>query len=133
MPPSDDLILYTVTIDAVVRIFLPVLDSPQFLQLHASLDLWSAIPSNHLEQMSSTVFWLDREVVGTVLDHILAQSSEEDDTPTRRIREMRDERWDLFLRVLQDGSVIVTAVAVSSPTSFLRCIRHGRLYPGNRS
>ena len=83
--------------------------------------------------MSSMVFWLDREVVGTVLDHILAQSSEEDDTPTRRIREMRDERWDLFLRVLQDGSVIITAVAVSSPISFLHFIGHGRLYPGYRS
>ena len=77
--------------------------------------------------MSSTVFWLDREVVGIVLDYILAQSKEEDDTSTRRIREMRDERWDLFLRVLQDGSVTVTAIAVSSPTSFLLCIRLGGL------
>ena len=107
-----DLILYSVTSDSVLRIFIPILDSPEYLQLHASLDLFSALPFHvaltHAESHSS-IFWLDRQTVGAVLDHILKDSSE---AQNRRIKEIKDEGWDLFLRVLGDGSIVVTAVAV---------------------
>ncbi|KAF5384978.1 hypothetical protein D9615_001393 [Tricholomella constricta] len=116
----DDLILYTVTNDSTIRIFLPVLDSPQNLQLHASLDLFSSFPfsiaSNHLWQLPSTAFWLDREVVGNALKEILKQRIEQDDARGRRIKEILEERWDLFLRVLGDGSIVVTAVAATNPS-----------------
>jgi hypothetical protein len=111
------LILYSVTLDSVLRIFIPILDSPEYLQLHASLDLFSALPFHvaltHAESHSS-IFWLDRQTVGVVLDHILGESREAEN---RRIKEIKDEGWDLFLRVLGDGSIVVTAVAVccSSP------------------
>ncbi|KAG5715648.1 Regulator of V-ATPase in vacuolar membrane protein 1 [Termitomyces sp. T112] len=111
----DDLILYTVTDDATIRIFLPVLDSPQQLQLHASLDIFSSLPfsaaSHHLNQTASTAFWLDREVVENALNETLKKWPDQDNARLRRIKDIKDERWDLFLRVLGDGSVVVSAVA----------------------
>lgn len=111
--------LYTVTSDSTLRIFLPVLDSPQHLQLHASLDLFSALPSSIATEVpqpsDSSVFWLDREVVGASLDSILKGSQDDDDVRIRRLREIKEEGWDLFLRVFWDGSVVVSAVAVGLP------------------
>ncbi|KAJ7487439.1 RAVE protein 1 C terminal-domain-containing protein [Mycena galericulata] len=109
----DDLILYTITSDATLRIFLPVLDSPQYLQLHTSLDLFSSIPfivSSNLSTNSS-VFWWDREIIGDSISAILKNEPDLDNARIRRLQEIKDEGWDLFLRVLDDGSAVVTAVA----------------------
>ncbi|KAG6911550.1 hypothetical protein DXG01_011852 [Tephrocybe rancida] len=111
----DDLILYTVTDDSTIRIFLPVLDSPQHLQLHASLDIFSTLPfsiaSHHLNQTASTAFWLASDTVGNALNETLKSWPDQDNARARRIKEIKDERWDIFLRVLGDGSVVVSAVA----------------------
>ncbi|KAJ7099614.1 RAVE protein 1 C terminal-domain-containing protein [Mycena crocata] len=109
----DDLILYTITSDSTLRIFLPVLDSPQYLQLHASLDLFSSIPFSISSQLStnSSVFWLDREIVGDSISAALKNETESEHARTRRLQEIKDEGWDLFLRVGEDGSAVVTAVA----------------------
>jgi hypothetical protein len=111
---SDDLILYSVTSDATLRIFLPVLDSPQYLQLHASLDLFSSIPFIIASKLStnSAVFWLDREIIGNSIAAALKNETDSDHARIRRLQEIKDEGWDLFLRVLEDGSAVVTAVAV---------------------
>lgn len=37
----------------------------------------------------------------------------EEDARYRRLQDIKDEGWDLFLRILEDGSIIITAVAVS--------------------
>lgn len=111
-----DLLLYTITSDSTLRIFLPVLDSPRRLQLHASLDLFSSLPfsmASKLPKSHSSVFWLDREVIGDVLTTILKDQSNPEDGRIRRLREIKEDGWDLFLRVLDDGSIVVTAVAVS--------------------
>jgi hypothetical protein len=63
---------------------------------------------------NSSVFWLDREVVGDVLKSILKDKSDPEDGRTRRLGELEEEGWDLFLRVLGDGSIVVTAVAVGT-------------------
>ncbi|KAJ7706334.1 WD repeat-containing protein [Mycena rosella] len=109
----DDLILYTITSDATLRIFLPVLDSPQHLQLHASLDLFSSIPFIISSKLStdSSVFWLDREIIGDAISATLKNETDSDHARIRRLQEIKDEGWDLFLRVLEDGSAVVTAVA----------------------
>ncbi|KAJ7042393.1 RAVE protein 1 C terminal-domain-containing protein [Mycena alexandri] len=109
----DDLILYTITSDATLRIFLPVLDSPQYLQLHASLDLFSSIPFIVSSKLStdSSVFWLDREVVSDCISATLKNETDREHARFRRLQEIKDEGWDLFLRVLDDGSAVVTAVA----------------------
>ncbi|KAF7339771.1 WD repeat protein [Mycena venus] len=110
----DDLILYTITSDSTLRIFLPVLDSPQYLQLHASLDLFSSIPfsiSSKLSTASSSVFWLDREIVGDCISATLKNETDSEHARFRRLQEIKDEGWDLFLRVIEDGSALVTAVA----------------------
>ncbi|PBL01184.1 WD repeat-containing protein [Armillaria gallica] len=110
----DDLILFTVTSDATLRIFFPVLDSPQYLQLHASLDLNSSLPfsitSVNPEIQHSSVFYLDREVIRQSSDEILTSCLSQDNVRTRRIQDIKEEGWDLFLRVLGDGSIVVTAV-----------------------
>ncbi|KAJ7169732.1 RAVE protein 1 C terminal-domain-containing protein [Mycena filopes] len=109
----DDLILYTITSDATLRIFLPVLDSPQYLQLHASLDLFSSIPFIISSKLStnSSVFWLDREVVGDCISATLKSATDREHARFRRLQEIKDEGWDLFIRILDDGSAVVTAVA----------------------
>ncbi|KAJ7076559.1 RAVE protein 1 C terminal-domain-containing protein [Mycena belliarum] len=109
----DDLILYTITSDSTLRIFLPVLDSPQYLQLHASLDLFSSIPFSISSRLStsSAIFWLDRQIIGDSISAALKNETDLDEARIRRLQEIKDEGWDLFLRVLEDGSAVVTAVA----------------------
>jgi len=112
---SDDLIMYTITVDATLRIFMPVLDAPDLLQLHTSLDLFSSLPffvAEQFESLGSSVFWLDGTTVKSVIANILKAADPGDDVRSKRIREIRDESWDLFLRVLGDGSIVVTAIAV---------------------
>lgn len=54
--------------------------------------------------------------MGDALDHILKQQpqpySETEDAKLRKVKDIQDEGWDLFLRVLADGSIVVRAVAV---------------------
>ncbi|KAK2461643.1 hypothetical protein APHAL10511_006106 [Amanita phalloides] len=108
----DDLILYTITSDATLRIFMPVLDLPMHLQLHASLDIFSCLPpSKHANPSSSAIFWFDRETITQALNHALMKSPPDDNARSRRLKDILDQGWDLFLRTLADGSVIVTAVA----------------------
>ncbi|KAI0375421.1 WD repeat-containing protein [Pilatotrama ljubarskyi] len=109
----DDPILYTITTDATLRIFLPVLDAPQYLQLHSALDTFSSLPfSVASQETNSSVFRLDREVLNAALKSVLEQSqSREDDARRRRIHDITEEGWDIFLRVLGDGSLVVQAVA----------------------
>jgi hypothetical protein len=118
---SYDLILYSITTDSVLRIFIPIIDSPEYLQLHSSLDLFSALPFpvalQHANSPSS-IFWLDRQTVGTVLNYILKNSLEEDKGKNKRIQEIQDEGWDMFVRILGDGSLVVTAVAVCLTRSY---------------
>lgn len=111
----DDLILFTVTSDATLRIYSPVLDAPDYLQLHAALDIYASLPFSvvsQLESSTSSIFWLDRNTVDKVISHILSRPNHDKDIHDRRIREIKDESWDLFLRVLADGSIVVTAVVV---------------------
>jgi hypothetical protein len=92
-----------------------VLDAPEYLQLHAAIDLFSSLPSPAVSQVNlpaSSVFWLDQTIVEKVIVKLLADRTQADDARDRRIREVKEEGWDLFLRILADGSVLVTAVAV---------------------
>ncbi|PFH54806.1 hypothetical protein AMATHDRAFT_72570 [Amanita thiersii Skay4041] len=111
----DDLTLYTITSDSTLRIFMPVLDLPRRLQLHASLDPFSCLPfsitSKYTNPSDSTVFWLDRGTVTQALESALAGSPPEDDVRSRRIKDIINEGWDLFFRIFSDGSIVVTAVA----------------------
>ncbi|KAF8641123.1 hypothetical protein AX17_000765 [Amanita inopinata Kibby_2008] len=111
----DDLILYTVSLDSTLRIFMPVLDLPYHLQLHASLDPFSCLPfslaSKYANPSDSMIFWLDREIVGQALKSTLDKLPHKEDARSRRIRDILDEGWDLFFRILSDGSIVVTAIA----------------------
>ncbi|KLO15044.1 hypothetical protein SCHPADRAFT_871712 [Schizopora paradoxa] len=112
----DDLVLFTITIDSTLRIFLPVLDTPHFLQLHATLDHYSLMPGapdDHQKNSTSNIFWLHDDTLEGVFSAILEShaSSSIEDTQLRRIKEMHDGGWDCFARVLNDGSVVVRAVA----------------------
>jgi hypothetical protein len=60
----------------------------------------------------SHVFWLDREIICNVLEVILKTPSEQEDSQRRRLREIKEDELDIFLRVLGDGSAIVTAISV---------------------
>lgn len=116
--------LYTITSDSVLRIFMPVLDSLQYLQLHGAIDVPFTPPSRFDSTFKSkakqpthsvsSIFWLDRKTVGDAFRNILQENTEagEEDARRRRAREVIEEGWDLFLRVMGDGSMLVTAVAV---------------------
>ncbi|KAJ8083807.1 regulator of (H+)-ATPase in vacuolar membrane [Marasmius tenuissimus] len=111
----DDLILYTTTIDSTLRLFLPVLDSPQHLQLHGSIDLSSSIShslvSSQQQYQSSRIFQLDRSALDQYLQKsVTPEKLDQEDASARRLRDIKDEDWDLFFRVLGDGSIILTAV-----------------------
>ena len=110
--------LYTVAIDGTIRIFLPVLDQPNYLQLHGALDAYSSLPlsfhpCSSKDSTPSTGFILDREIMCAVFDRILANCEKnKDDSGLHRLREIQSEGWDLFLHVHKDRSLVVGAVAV---------------------
>lgn len=101
------------------------------MQLHASLDVYSAVPFSVASQAtSSRVFWLDREVMSEAFTAALtASKAEQEDGRSRRVREIQEESWDLFLRVFSDGSLVVQALAVSKcqdsfyPVKLMMCFR----------
>lgn len=115
---SDDPILYTVTSDATLRIFIPVLDSPQYMQLHTTLDLSLAIPSSpssgQIGNISSNVFYLDREIFRGVLQALLTDAADANDTKLRRFQDICNGEWDMFMQVFPDGSLTIRAVAAST-------------------
>lgn len=94
-----------------------MLDSPQHLQLHAAIDLYSSVPSSLDSTPSSNVFWLDREVISQSLERILKDNPGLDDVKTRRLQDIKEEGWDLFLRVVESGDIIITAIAVITRAS----------------
>ncbi|KAI5121293.1 hypothetical protein M0805_003762 [Coniferiporia weirii] len=110
----DDHILYTVTADATLRVFIPVLDTPHFLQLHASLDLCSdvSLVSGRVISRHSNIFCLHRDTLAGSLNAILSEHFKaEDDVRYRRLKELNDEGWDFFVRVFPDNSLVIKAVA----------------------
>ncbi|KDQ14428.1 hypothetical protein BOTBODRAFT_159267, partial [Botryobasidium botryosum FD-172 SS1] len=114
----EDVVLFTITSDYTLRIFFPVVDSPHALQLHASLDRFSFLPPSPQNpealQTGSTIFPLDREVMSTFLACASEGSpptNETDEGRQNRINEIQKEGWDLFARVLSDGSVVIRAIA----------------------
>jgi hypothetical protein len=120
-PTRDSLVLYTVTCDAALRIFIPVLDSPQYLQLHATVDLCSSMPSQPLSRQAekpiSGVFYLNRDVFSSVLTAVLTNMSDNDDAKIRRIKDIRDGGWDMFMHILPNGSLSIRALAVRNVLS----------------
>ena len=110
---------------------MPVLDSLQFLQLHGAINFPFERPMGGIGKgkaksrsmgnrgnEDTSIFWLDRKVIRDALGAYLkeppsASAGEEEDGKRRRAREILEEEWDLFLRTCEDGSVLVTAVAVS--------------------
>ena len=93
---------------------MPVLDTPQHLQLQAAVDLFTAIPFSLASKVkTSGIYWLNREVMSAAFKAIQKLPSKPgEDAERRRTQEIYDEGWDLFLRVLEDGSLVVQAVAV---------------------
>lgn len=91
------------------------------MQLHVSLDVFSSgWHSTEPHSPKSRIFWLDREVMSNAFSSVLKGIEEEnEDGRSRRVREILEEGWDLFLRVFSDGSLVVQAVAVSQyPLAF---------------
>ena len=67
-----------------------------------------------MPRSKSKIIWLDREVIGPAVKAVL-EASEIKSVETSRLRDLEEEDWDLFLRVLADGSLLLSAVAVSVP------------------
>ncbi|KAF8140396.1 RAVE protein 1 C terminal-domain-containing protein [Boletus edulis] len=132
---SGDPTMFTITSDSVLRIFLPVVDSPQRLQLHLAVDISSpSVPSAVSQPMSrpeSEIIWLDKEVIGTAVKAVL-KVSEVKSTNISRLRDFEEEDWDLFLRVLADGSLLLSAVANIDrrPPTLLRQFTISHSLPG---
>jgi hypothetical protein len=88
------------------------------MQLHATLDLSRSVPSlppsrragNH----SPNVFSLGREVLRGALTTVLTDLSDTDDPKLRRLQEICDGGWDLFMQVFPDGSLTIRAIAAST-------------------
>ncbi|CAG7847093.1 Regulator of V-ATPase in vacuolar membrane protein 1 AltName: Full=Suppression of the onset of impotence protein 3 [Serendipita indica DSM 11827] len=114
-PSKDEYILYTTTSDSALRIFLPVLDTPRHLQLHATVDPYCFLPSSLSSNRGSPVFPFDRDILRAVLGGVLrnqpGQRTSFDESQRRRLTEIYEESWDLFARILDDGSIVIHAVA----------------------
>ena len=75
----------------------------------------------------SYVFPLDRQVLSQSFDSILdggltpppnhggrdeQEKSMDNEARRRKLEEIRDEDWDIFLKILRDGSLVIRGVAV---------------------
>ncbi|KAG8885003.1 regulator of (H+)-ATPase in vacuolar membrane [Tulasnella sp. 331] len=113
----NDLILFTLTLDGTVRIFMTVLDAPNLLQLHATIDKYSFLSNSTFSEPApggSSVFWLDPKAVRRCLTDTLHEEHDGSEVTQRRrplAEQILKEGWDLFARVLTDGSVVVRALA----------------------
>jgi hypothetical protein len=88
---------------------------PQHLQLHTTVDPYSFLPSSLATNNGSPILPLSRECLRTVLGNILRTTRDRtsfDESQRRRITELYEEGWDLFARILDDGSIVIRAVAV---------------------
>ena len=56
-----------------------------------------------------------RSVCGNVLRDMGDIESKTDESQRRRLTELYEEGWDLFCRILDDGSIVIRAVAVRAP------------------
>lgn len=117
------------TSDTVIRIFMPVIDAPTHLQLHASLDRRSFTlgdpelssneygdEANHELLAASTmpIFWLDRATFlsGHLHQHEPHSNPEVEEGRRRKLKEFMDDDWELFAHITKDGSLIVRALTV---------------------
>jgi len=66
-----------------------------------------------MPRSKSEIIWLDKEVIGPAIKAVL-KASESENVEISRLRDV-EEDWDLFLRVLADGSLLLSAVAVRIP------------------
>jgi hypothetical protein len=87
------------------------------MQLHATLDLSLSAPSLPPSQKIgdiSNVFYLGREIFRSVLETLLAEASDANDTKLRRFQDICNGEWDMFMQVFPDGSLAIRAVAAST-------------------
>ncbi|KIO08400.1 hypothetical protein M404DRAFT_997326 [Pisolithus tinctorius Marx 270] len=134
---GDDPVLFTITSDSVLRIFLPVVDSPRRLQLHLAIDIFASLtPSNALgvpSYSTSKIMWLDKEIIGPVVKTLLEGSpAATRSVELEKLRQVDEEKSDLFIRVLDDGSLVLSAVANidRKPPTLLRHFMISRSPPG---
>lgn len=97
---------------------MPVLDAPCLLQLHATIDKFSFLSdSTAASADGSHIFWLDREAVRRSLENTAAGERVDAEVAQRRkplVDQLLADGWDLFARVLPDGSMVVRALAVGT-------------------
>ncbi|KAI6007216.1 RAVE protein 1 C terminal-domain-containing protein [Pisolithus albus] len=129
--------LATYVTNSVLRIFLPVVDSPHRLQLHLAIDPFASLTSSNALGISSystsKIMWLDKDIVGPVIKTLLESSSVGSrDVETEKLREIDEEKLDLFIRVFGDGSLALSAVANidRKPPTLLRHFMISRSPPG---
>ncbi|KAL4070811.1 RAVE protein 1 C terminal-domain-containing protein [Scleroderma citrinum] len=134
---GDDPVLFTITSDSVLRIFFPVVDSPQHLQLHLAIDLFNSLPSFSTSDIrnysSSRITCLDKEITGHIIKTVLTKStSNSGEVEIQKLLEIDGEKLDLFIRVLSDGSIILSAVLNidRKPPTLLRHILLSHSLPG---
>jgi hypothetical protein len=88
------------------------------MQLHATLDLSPSAPSfppsRKISGISSNVFYLGREIFKSVLETLLAEASDANDTKLQRFQDICNGEWDMFMQVFPDGSLTIRAVAAST-------------------
>ncbi|KAF9229125.1 hypothetical protein BS17DRAFT_4921 [Gyrodon lividus] len=132
---SDDPALFTVTSDSALRIFLPVVDSAHRLQLHLTIDLFTSLTfplaSEFTTHSESKIIWLDREVIGPAIKAALI-ASVTNGIAMSTSQKVEDEDWDFFLRVLADGSLLLSAVVNidRKPPTLLRQFTVSHSLPG---
>ncbi|KAF9514679.1 hypothetical protein BS47DRAFT_1392270 [Hydnum rufescens UP504] len=118
---SEEACLYTTTSDSVLRIFAPVIDAPNRLQLQASLDRWSFLPHNFdsadddlmPSKKPAPIFALDRDALCkslVPLGVVNSPISALDQGRRRKLEELKEEDWELFAYVANDGSLLVRAL-----------------------
>jgi hypothetical protein len=64
--------------------------------------------------ISSDVFYLGREIFRAVLQALLRDAPDANDTKLRRFQDICNGEWDMFMQVFPGGSLTIRAVAAST-------------------
>lgn len=114
--------LFTVTSDSALRIYLPVLDDPQRLQLHVTLDIYTCLPypilapilsRSQSKSPPSSIVWLSHQTTHSWVEKLKGTPGIQDAAHYRKLLDIQEGAWDMFLRIMPDGSAVLSAVTVS--------------------
>lgn len=122
----DDQILYSVTTDDTLRVYLSIPDASNYLTLYASWSIFSSEAMSFSEDFEvlgySKIFWIDKYALPDDSTEILQTSRL---APYNKLHDENIEGRKVsptyFVRILKDGFLVMNRIVVSIFNNAMHC------------